>query len=189
MGKRQSTTRFKLLPYRPIAKRWRWPALLMIPAGVGFYYVTATEGRHTPQVALLALAPTVVGAVIFIYTILAARAHVSCHSNRIVVHTPFYPIAFSYQRLATIRSVEFRTLYPPENQKDARWRFYKDLWGRTVPTISLRGYPMALWWMKLWLHPFLFHPKETGLVLPVEEWMTMVRRIETLQTQWREGRR
>jgi len=189
MVKEPAGTRFALLPYRPIAKRWRWPALLMIPAGVAFYIATTSSGQHKPQVALLALVPSVIGAIIFIYTLLAGRAHVSCHSNRIVVHTPLYPIAFSYQRLGEIRSVEFRTLYPPEKEKTARWRFYSDLWGRTVPTISLRGYPLATWWMKLWVHPYLLHPKETGLVLPVEEWMSLVRRIETLQTQWRQGRR
>ena len=181
--------RFPLLVYRPIAKRWRWPALLLIPAGIGFYQVVAAAGNHSPQIALLALIPSAIGAAIFVYTLLAARAHVSCHANRFVVHTPLYPIAFSYQRVAMIRSVEFRNLYPPEAEKTARWRFYKDLWGRTVPTVSLRGYPLALWWMKLWMHPYLFHPKETGLVLPVEEWMTLVRRMETLQTQWRERRR
>jgi len=47
-------------------------------------------------------------------------------------HTPLYAVAFSYQRVEMIKTAEFRALFPPEKEKADGWRFYHDLWGRTV---------------------------------------------------------
>jgi hypothetical protein len=95
-----------------------------------------------------------------------------------------YPVAFSYQRIEMIRPVEFRSIFPPENEKNARRRLYKDMWGKTVVVITVKGYPIPLWWMQLWFHPYLLHPKESAIVLPVDDWMSLSRRLDTLRTTW-----
>ncbi|MBN1248029.1 MAG: hypothetical protein JXC32_10255 [Anaerolineae bacterium] len=185
---KSQTSRFPLLPYRILAKRWRGPAFLMIPAGVALTWALPYVPGTDPAMAPMGLGISVIGLLIFAYTLLMARAHVSCHSNRFVVHGPLYPVAFSYQRIDRVGSAEFSRLFPPENAKAAIWRLYRDLWGTTVPTLSLKDLPLPKWWLRLWLHPYLFHPTETGLVVPVEEWLTFIREIETLRTQWRERR-
>jgi hypothetical protein len=171
-----------------LAKRWRWPALLMIPAGIGLYWALPRVPGSIPQLAPLSFVISLVGLLLFIYTLLMSRAHVSCHTSHFVIHTPLYPVAISYQRIERIGSAEFRRLFPPERQKGPIWRLYRRLWGMTVPTISLKALPLPRWWLRLWLHPFLFHPSEVGLVMPVDDWLRFIRSIESLRTEWRERR-
>lgn len=185
----KANTSFPLLPYQPIAKRWRWPAFFMIPAGIALYWALSMGEPQNEPANYLAFIPSIMGSLIFIYTLRAGRAQVKCYDNRFVVRVPFCSVAVSYQRVGLVKPVEFRKLFPPENEKPARWRFYHDLWGRTVPTISLRGYPLPLWWLRMWLHPFLLHPQETGMVIPVDDWMTFVRKLEAQKLAWRQKRR
>ena len=183
-----NSSRFRLLPYQALAKRWRGPSLLMIPAGAALLWASPQLAASGIRSVTLSLTVLVVGALIFVYTLVASRAHISCHDNRFVVHTPLYPVTFSYQRITIIRSVEFGTLFPAGKAQSPKWRLYRDLWGKTAATIELKGFPMPCWWLKLWLHPYLFHPTETGLVVPVDDWMRFIRQMETLRTTWRQQR-
>jgi len=51
-------TRFPRLPYRVIAKRWRRPAFLMIPAGAALYWALPTLWGEDRPLALLAFSPS-----------------------------------------------------------------------------------------------------------------------------------
>jgi hypothetical protein len=172
-----------------MTKRWRGPALLLIPAGLGLYWVVGNTEQLNQGYAPLAFLVSLVGILIYTYTLLARRAHISLESNRFVVHTTFLPVAFSYSRVGIVRSVEFAALFPPDEMKPAKWRTYQRLMGRTVAVIPLKGYPLPEWWLRLWFHPFLFHPKETALVASVDDWMAFIRTLETLRTTWRDRRR
>ena len=193
---RSSRTRFRLLPYRMLAKRWRTPSVLLIIAGLFLWWWGGTmtpnemsELPIQPPIGPLALIIAIVGGLILIYTLLANRANIQCQSNRLVIHVPLAIIAVSYARVILTRPVEFRSIFPPEEERSARFRIYRSLYGKTVPVVDLKGYPLPPWWLRLWLHPFLLHPTETALVVPVEEWMTFTRTLDSLRTQWRENRR
>lgn len=187
--KNTKTPRFRLLPYQALAKRWFGPALLFIPAGILLWWVTPRAAQLEQRSPFLGLVVSGIGILIVIYTLLARRAHVSCHRNNFVIHTPFYPIAFSYQRVEIVRPTEFKGIFPPENEKNARWRLYQNIWGKTVVVVNVKGYPFPKWWMRLWVHPYLMHPREIALVLPVEDWMGLSRSLESLRTDWLESQR
>ncbi|MGC9349368.1 MAG: hypothetical protein ACP5JG_14615 [Anaerolineae bacterium] len=188
MSKRRKR-RFPLLPYRLVTQNWRGPALLLVPAGVALYWIASRTEQLNQTYAPLAFTVSLVGVLLYAYTLLARRAHISLEYNRFVVHTPFLPVAFSYRRVGVVRTVEFATLFPPDEMKPAQWRTYQGLMGRTVPVIPLEGYPLPYGWLRLWFHSFLFHPKETALVVPVDDWMGFIRNLETLRTIWRDERR
>lgn len=187
--KSTKTPRFVLLPYLALGKRWIGPALWLIPAGILLGWSVAQTARLEQRYPFLGFIISGVGLVIVIYTFLARRAHVSCHKSNFVIHTPFYPIAFSYQRIEMVRPTEFKSIFPPENEKNSRWRLYKNIWGKTVIVINVKGYPFPKWWLRLWFHPYLMHPRETALVLPVEDWMGLSRSLEALRSNWLEGQR
>ncbi|HOU14058.1 MAG TPA: hypothetical protein PKZ84_13180 [Anaerolineae bacterium] len=187
--KNTSPAKFRLLPYQALAKQWLWPAMWLIPGGIFLWWIAPDLTLFDERYAFAGLGVAGVGALIVIYTFMARRAHVSCHKNNFVIHTPFYPVAFSYQRVEIIRPMDFKSIFPPEQEKSARRRLYKDIWGKTVVVINTKGYPLPLWWMRLWFHPYLIHPRERALVLPVEDWMGLSRSLETLRTNWYEAQR
>jgi hypothetical protein len=186
--KKSKTPRFQLLIYRAFAKHWRTPALLVFLAGIAFWWLASRSGEAIQDKAWAGLVIAVVGVLIVFYTVLTTRAHVSCHRSNFVVHTPLYPVAFSYRRTDVIRSTEIRTIFPPEQEKEARRRFYHDIWGKTAIVVTVKSYPMPLWWLRLWFHPYMFHPEESALVFIVDDWMALSRSLETFRTSWREAR-
>jgi hypothetical protein len=187
--KSTKTPRFHLLLYQALAKRWLGPALWLIPAGILLWWSIPQATEFEQRYRFLGFVVSGIGLLIVMYTFMARRAHVSSHKNNFVIHTPFYPIAFSYQRVEMVRPTEFKSIFPPENEKNSRWRLYKNIWGKTVVVINIKGYPLPKWWLRLWLHPYLMHPRETALVLPVEDWMGLSRSLESLRINWLEGHR
>lgn len=187
--KNTKTPRFGLLPYQALGKRWFGPALWLIPAGILLWWIIPQAPRLDQRYPFVGFIISGMGVLIVLYTILARRAHVSCHKNNFVVHTPLYPIAFSYQRVQMVRPTEFKSIFPPENEKNARWRLYQDIWGKTVVVINVKGYPLPKWWLRLWLHPYLMHPREVALVLPTADWMGLSRSLESMRTNWLESQR
>jgi len=187
--KSTDTSKFRLFPYQMLAKRWMGPAFWLIPAGIALWWAIPKLPQLNQQYAFAGWVVAGVGMLLFIYALLARRAHISCHKNNFVIHTPFYPVAFSYQRIEMIRPMDFKSVFPPEAEKNARRRLYRDLWGKTTVVVNVKGYPIPRWWMQLWFHPYLLHPREQALILPVEDWMGLSRRLETLRTTWHETRR
>ncbi|HNT74839.1 MAG TPA: hypothetical protein PKH77_07455 [Anaerolineae bacterium] len=184
-------TRFRLWPYVLLSKRWFMPAFWLIPGGVALWWAAPNLPRHEPSLAFLPLGISGIGVLLVIYTIIARQANITCKSNRFVVHTPFYPVAFSYHRIEMIRPMLFNNIFPPQQEKRARLQMYYKLWGQTVIVISLNDYPLPRWWMKFWFHPYLLHPQERALVLPVDDWMGLSRQLEVQRARLREqpGRR
>jgi hypothetical protein len=187
---RKKTERFPLLMYKAIAKRWRWPAFLLIPAGLVLWWAIqrSSEGDLGAR-AWLAFLISGVGVLLFLYTLLANRACIRCQEDHFTVRTPLYPVVFSYRRVQSVRPVEFAKLRPPQKEKEARRRLYHRLWGKTSVVIDLQGYPLPEWWLRLWFNAYLFHPKTTGLVVLTEDWMGLIRQIEMRRTQLKRDRR
>ncbi len=187
--KSAAVSKFKLLPYQMLAKRWTGPAFWLIPAGIALGWAIPKLPQLNQQYSFAGWVVAGIGVLLFTYTLLLRRAHIRCHKNNFVIHTPFYPVAFSYQRIEMIRLLDFKSIFSPEKEKKARRQLYADLWGKTVVAVNLKGYPLPLWWLRLWLHPYLLHPGETALVLPVEDWMKLSLKLESLRTAWLETRR
>lgn len=184
----KKNTRFSLSVYQVIAKRWKTPAILLIPAGIGLWWLAPQIPEFNPAYTPASLVIAGVGLLITLYTFLAGSAHIRCSTSNLVIQTPIYPLTFSYKRIENIRSAEFSKIHSPKNEKPARWRLYKNLWGKTAIIITLKSYPLPLEWIKLWFHPFLLDPKEKALVLLVEDWMGLSRQLEIKRTAWLQSR-
>lgn len=181
--------RFPLLIYRLLSRHWYGPALWLIPAGVLLWWIVPYMPGIDTQYAPLTLILSVVGGLIAGYALLARRARISLHSDHFTLHTPFYPIACSYRRISQVRPVDFKSLFPLEKEKVARRDLYKKLWGKTAIVVDLRAYPLPLWWLKLWLPPYMFHPTEIAWVFSVDDWMKLSRALEEARRAQRDYRR
>ncbi len=182
-------TQFRLLPYQVLSKRWFGPACWLIPGGVGLWWAAPNLPLPDPRLRTLTLGITLIGGLLAIYALIARLARIQLHKQHFVIHTPFFPISFSYGRVTMTRPVMFNTIFPPEKEKRARWNMYQSIWGRTVVAVDLKSFPMPLWWLKFWMHPYLLHPKEKTLILSVEDWMALSRQIEEHRVNLRENRR
>lgn len=186
---RKSKNQFRLLPYLVMSSHWFGPACGLIPGGLILWWAAPDLPLPDPRLRTLTLGITIIGGLLAIYTLLAHRARITLHKQHLVIHTPFYPIGFSYARVLMTRPVMFNTIFPPENEKRARWRMYQSIWGRTVVAVDLKAFPMPRWWLEFWMHPYLLHPQEKTLILPVEDWMSLSRQIEERRVRLHENRR
>ncbi|TFG72826.1 MAG: hypothetical protein E4H27_01885, partial [Anaerolineales bacterium] len=164
-------TRFKLLPYQMLARRWMLPAILLIPAGFALRWCVPRFPQLNPASADLGWLISIVGVLLAVYTLLAHQSYVSFHKDHFVIHPPFHPMAVSYNRIKLVHPIEFNLLFPQQKAKNSQYRLYDKIWGKTVPVVMLDGFPLPRWWVKLWFHPFLFHPNENGILLVVDDWM------------------
>ncbi len=188
MKRSKPNQRFYLLPYRILAKRWRTASFLFIPAGVGLWWLLSDIPEFASR-APAAFVISAIGLILTLYTLRASRAHVQCYTRHFVVRTPLLPLTVSYARVERVRPVEFKTIYDPQEEKEALRRLYFNLWGKTVIVVNLTAYPLPLWWLRLWVHPYMLHPKEKALIFPVDDWMALSRQLDTRWMEWRERRR
>ncbi len=175
-------TRFRLLPYQILARRWMIPAILMIPAGYGFRWSVVQIEQFNSAYADLGWLISIAGGLLTLYTLMAGLSHVTIQEDRFILRAPIHPMAISYKRIKLVHPMEFRLLFPRKSVKPLHYRMYHKLWGLTVPVVLLEGLPLPRWWLKLWFHPLLRHPDEDGIILVVKDWMACSRALDTMRT-------
>jgi hypothetical protein len=180
MAKSTSNRRHPLLIYVRLFARWRTPALLLAIAFL--VLVVWAPGPLADDVLRLALlAGAVDSLLLFIYSVLGPRlSYVQCRPTHLLVSTPLFRLAISYNRIHTARAVPFE----PPNVSVAQESLVGPLRGMTMLALDLNGYPVARRWLKLLLNPFLLPDKFLGLQLLVPDWMALSRDIEVRRGQW-----
>ena len=173
---------FPLLIYQTLADHWSALAFWLIPLGGALWWTAGNNPLLDIRYRGLAWSVSLVGGALTLYCRLLRRAAITCQRGHFTLRAPLYPLAFSYRRIKIIRPVEFSVIFPPLEEKHARWRLYRKLWGKTAVVIDLKGYPLSSLWLRLWFSHYLFHPQETALVLVVDDWMGLTRELEIQRT-------
>jgi hypothetical protein len=181
MVERQKT-RFRLLPYQILARRWMVPAILLIPAGIAFRWGVPQIEIFESNYADFGWVISIVGGLLTVYAIMASLSCVVFQKERFILRAPLYPLAVSYKRIKLVHPIELRLLFPKKQIKRMHYRLYYKLWGMTVPVVMLEGLPLPRWWIKLWFHPLLIHPDEDGIILVVKDWMGCSRALDSMRT-------
>ncbi len=132
------------------------------------------------------------GALIFIVAVLrwiaSAAPYVQCTERSIKIQTPFYPIAISYKRLKETRpNTLFHIFASVKLSRAERNTVLTDkTGGYTALVVEMNSWPMSLRWMKFWMSKLMFTADNRGLVLWVEDWMTLNRELSDFKDRWRE---
>jgi hypothetical protein len=179
--------KFPLLIYQRWGKMLRMPSLLTaIVSSAAWWYAPSVPDLQGRDWAFLAIA--IISALIFIYSLLARRAaYVQCRSDHLRVRTPFLPLAVSYKRILGAKPVEFHSQLPPKMSGPQR-RLLQPYLGRTIVLLELRGLPGSKRQLRLWLPWYMFARQITGLLLPVEDWMTLSQQIVSFADRWTTSR-
>ncbi|MEA3309922.1 MAG: hypothetical protein U9Q70_10480 [Chloroflexota bacterium] len=169
---------FPLLIYQTLSEHWSVLSFWLMPLGVALWWAVGHNTLLDSRYRGAAFGISMIGGILTGYCWLLRRAALRCYKTHFTLHAPLYPLAFSYRRVKLIRPVEFFAIFPPQQEKRARWRLYQKIWGKTAVVIDLKGYPVSSWWLKLWFSRYLFYPQETALVLLVDDWMGLTRELE-----------
>ncbi|HLF25589.1 MAG TPA: hypothetical protein VJG32_04585 [Anaerolineae bacterium] len=115
---------------------------------------------------------------VFLYKLVAPRlAYVRCTERNIRIQTPLYPLVISYQRIVATRPNQWGRIFPPEKIKRSQRRLLDGILGEGVLVFDLKSWPVSPRFLKLWMPDVMFLPGNQGLVLWVEDWMTLNREI------------
>lgn len=178
-------TRFPLLIYGLMIKRWAWPCILLMIASIALTVLMPHIWILYLPWRLLALVPALMSLLILGYAFLARRmAWVQCKANHLHVQTPIYPLKISYKRIKAIRPVPLAQVFPPSQQKAITRKWLRPCWGETAIVIDLSKYPVRRDWLRLWFNPHLLLPDTPGLVFLVGDWMSLSRQIDDYRSNW-----
>jgi len=184
MAKAHKGDKFPLLIYRRWAKMLRLPGLLIaIASGVTWWF--SPQHPLLEEYAWVFIIIGVVGALVFLYSILAHRAaYIQCFPNYIRVRTPFSSFAISYGRVLQVRPIEFYTQLPIGKMKRTQTRLLEPYLGHTAILLELNGFPTSERRLRTWLPWFMFASDVTGFLLVVQDWMALSRQISVFSDAW-----
>jgi hypothetical protein len=176
--------KYPLLVYKRMLGRW-WTAVFAIGLvlvlyvgllwGAEWYFLNASQNPlphldQTGGLVLLVVGILAMGFGLFLLTI-RNFAYLQMHDNHLRLVTPFLRLNISYKRIHHLASAEMSALFPPKKLSSWRREMLGPLLGRTANVVHLSQYPIARFWLPLFLSPFFFFDKTPHFVFLVEDWM------------------
>jgi hypothetical protein len=124
--------------------------------------------------------------VIFLYALLGPRlSYVQCRPNHLLVSTPLFRLAISYNRIRTTRPMPFA----PERVRWSDQRLVAPFLGQTLVAVDLSRYPISRRWLRFFLMDYLLPASFVGLQFIVREWMALSLNIEAHRAAWKTRQR
>lgn len=183
--------RHPLIVYRRMMTRILRAAVLLDIALWVVYY-QARLGRvlaFFPPRDLILLFCAAIGLVVVMLVMIARlRGFVQARMGYIVIVTGILTLKISYRRVSSARPVDFGQLYSPAGMNWADKNFLQPYFGKTILAIITKGYPVSPRVLRLFFPKFFIHPKDTGFLLIIEDWMALSTEIDQLMNAWREKR-
>ena len=183
--------RHPLIVYRRMMTRILRAAVLLDITLWAVYY-QARLGRvlaFFPPRDLILLFCAAIGLVVVMLVMIARlRGFVQARMGYLVIVTGILTLKISYRRVLSARPVDFGQLYSPAGMKWADKNFLQPYFGKTILAIITKGYPVSPRVLRLFFPKFFIHPKDTGFLLIIEDWMGLSTEIDQLMNAWRAKR-
>ena len=190
--------RHPLLIYRQVHRQRRTLFLLAALILLGLYVaivwpvfdpaLLATVWNALPNYDIMLLVLSILFFLVFLYKLVAPRlTYVQCTDKNVRIQTPFFPVFLSYRRIVDTRPHQWGRVYPPEKRARRQRRMLEQIAGGEVIVLDLKGWPMPLGWLKLWIPDVMFSPDGAGLVLWVTDWMALNRELRDFRDRRRDA--
>jgi hypothetical protein len=134
----------------------------------------------------------VAGVIVFLIALFRLIAseipYVQCTEQNLKIQSPLYPIVISYKRMKTTRpNPLFQVFHHDQLARAERSLVLDDkAGGQTAIVIDMVSWPMRLTYLKFWLGKLMITSDNRGLVLWVEDWMTLNRELGDFKDRWRD---
>ena len=182
--------RHRLIVYHRMMSRILRAAVLLDIALWAVYY-QARLGRVPtlfPPLDMILLFVAGIGLVVVtLIMILRLRGFVQARMGYLIIVTSVLTLKISYRRVLSARPVEFGQLYSPAGMRWADKNFLEPYFGKTILAIITKGYPVSRRVLRLFFPRYFIHPKDTGFLLIIEDWMALSTEVDELMNTWREG--
>jgi hypothetical protein len=191
MAKRHHQKRFRLLLYNRLMSRLRIPSFLISALLFGLWYGVTSQWIDWPHSdkALLLLSSGLLIFGFWVLTLLSPiLAYVQILDDHLRLQTPIYRLKVPYEHILNTRPVEVQKMFPPSKLSSNQRSILRPFYGRTALAIDLQGLPPPNFLLRLFFHRFTFSPDTLGLVLLVEDWLGLSRRLTTKVDEWRMAR-
>ena len=134
----------------------------------------------------------VAGVIVFLIALFRVVAsqipYVQCTEKNLKIQTPLYPIVISYKRMQETRPNPLFQVFQREKLSRAERNIVLEdkVGGQTALVIDMASWPMSLTTLKFWLSNLMFTTDNRGLVLWVEDWMTLNRELGDFRDRCRD---
>jgi hypothetical protein len=188
--------RHTLLAFRQRYRHRRALYFVVALALIGLYVLVrllpSEVSQRFPWQARFDWVLLVLGAIVFVIALFRWIAseipYVQCTERNLKIQTPLYPIVISYKRIKETRPNPLFQIYRQGklSRLEQNVVLAEKTGGQTAIVVDMVSWPMSLGYMKLWMSNLLFTPDSRGLVLWVEDWMTLNREISDFKDRWRD---
>ena len=113
--------------------------------------------------------------------------YVQAYADHFRLVTPFLRLKIAYRRVSGIRASQFGALFPPEKARRAERSALQPFYAATVVEVDLKEYPLSKRTLRLFLPRHCFAVGKTGLILLVDDWMSLIQDLDHFSQQWRQA--
>jgi hypothetical protein len=121
------------------------------------------------------------------FALLARKGgYVQAYGDHFRLVTPFLRLKISYRRVSGIRASQLGALFPPEKARFLERGSLQPYYSATVVEVDLFEYPLSQHTLRLFLPRHCFAVGNMGLVLLVDDWMSLIQDLDHFSLQWRQ---
>lgn len=174
----------RLLVYDSLSRRFRVTlTLLLIVVGGLTIYDLFRPFLGERWWILWAMAG-IVGVLWIYYVVLMRRASVQIRPKFVRLQGPLRGMNISYGRIKMVTTTLLSHHYPLDSLRSSERNLLQPHLGGTNILVELQSFPPSWKQRAWWFSKFVFAVTRPGLLLIVEDWMTVSRDIEAARVAW-----
>lgn len=178
--------RFKLLIYRHIIGRFRWPSFILAVIMLGSWYVRVSGIVAWPPLAASRplLGAGILSSGIWIFSMIGpALAYAQARQDHLRIQTPLFRLEIPYDLLQGTRPVDLRKVFS-EKLRRRYANLLQPFHGLTPLAVDLRRLPISRFRLRIYFHRLTFSPDRLGLILFVQDWAALSQQIASRSSTW-----
>lgn len=180
--------RFRLLLYARMIGRQRLPSFILGLIFLGLWYGVTYRSLEwpDPRVANLLLPAGILSFAFWAFTVFAPRqAYAQARQDHLRLQSPIFRLKIRYQQILNTRPVKMGRVFSPKTISAGGRRTLSPFNAHTALAIDLSESPRFLFLLRLFFHRFTLNPEAPGLILLVDDWISLSQQLSAKIDAWR----